>query len=326
MSRLFFIQNLFVVCVTAMAQNPQPGFVVAIDGSGDFTSVQQAIDAVPHLRKARTVIFIKNGVYKEKLHLPSNKTNVTFVGEDVNKTILTYDDYAQGKNRFGEEMGTSASSSFFVDGDGFYAENITFENSAGPVGQAVAVRIDGDMASFVNCRFLGNQDTLYPHGEKSRQYYYKCYIEGTVDFIFGWSTCVFDQCEIFCKATGWVTAASTLDETPFGFVFLNCKIWGQGKATHNLGRPWRPYAKVAFIGCDLGNVIKPEGWDNWGKVSNESTARFLEYDNRGEGARAGSRVVWSRQLTPDEAATYTLKNIFDDWMPDKSFGVNNNVL
>ncbi|WP_010528660.1 pectinesterase family protein, partial [Thermophagus xiamenensis] len=174
-------------------------FIVASDGTGDFLTLQEAINAVPDFRKKRTVIFIKNGVYNEKLILPASKTNVTFIGEDKYKTVITHDDYASKKNRFGEEMGTTGSSSFFVFGDGFVARNITFENSAGPVGQAVAVRIDGDRVVFENCRFLGNQDTLYPHGDGSRQYYKSCYIEGTVDFIFGWSTAVFDDCEIFCK-------------------------------------------------------------------------------------------------------------------------------
>lgn len=306
---------LFFASLAILGQAQKPHFTVAADGSGDFTSVQQAIDSVPHLRSNRTVIFIKNGIYKEKLLLPATKTNISFIGEDVTKTVITFDDFAQKKNRFNENIGTSGSASFFLDGNGFYAENITFENSAGPVGQAVAVRIDGDMVVFNNCRFLGFQDTLYPHGEKSRQYYHKCYIEGTVDFIFGWSTCVFDQCDIFCKESGWVTAASTLEETPFGFVFLNCKLTGNKKASHNLGRPWRPFAKVAFIACDLGDVIKPEGWDNWGKPSNETTAQFREYKNTGAGAVVDNRVKWSRQLTPDEMAAYNLKNIFAGWTP-----------
>lgn len=289
----YIISTLCLVLLlsfTIKSQGQHPHFTVAADGSGDFKTVQQAIDAVPHLRSARTVIFIKNGIYKEKLLLPTTKTNVSFIGEDGTKTIITYDDYAQRKNRFGENIGTSGSATFFVNGNGFYAENITFENSAGPVGQAVAVRIDGDMVVFNNCRFLGHQDTLYPHGETSRQYYRNCYIEGTVDFIFGWSTCVFENCDIYCKSKGWVTAASTLEETPFGFVFLNCKVSGEGKQTHYLGRPWRPNAKVAFIGCDLGDVIKPEGWHNWGKVSNEQTAQFREYNNKGEGANIDNRV------------------------------------
>lgn len=315
MNRIIATLSLLIACMVVVAQPAKPHYTVSADGSGDFTTVQQALDAVPDMRKERTVIFVKRGTYKEKLTLGTTKTNVSLIGEDAVQTVLTYDDHANTKNRFGENVGTTGSSSFFVNGSGFYAENITFENTAGPVGQAVAVRIDGDMAVFNHCRFLGFQDTLYPHDEKSRQYYHQCYIEGTVDFIFGWSTCVFDQCDIYCKNTGWVTAASTLEETPFGFVFLNCKVTGQGKASHCLGRPWRPYAKVAFIGCELGETIKPEGWDNWGKVSNEATAQFREYNNRGEGAKTEGRVKWSRTLSADEAAAHNLKNIFDDWVP-----------
>ena len=159
---------------------------MAKDGSGDFFTVQEAIDAIPDFRKnQRTRVYIRNGVYKEKLILPESKINVTFIGEDVEKTILTYDDYAQKKNVFGENKGTSGSSSFYVYGHDFHAENITFENSAGPVGQAVAIFVAGDRAAFRKCRFLGNQDTMYNYGKNSRQYYEDCYIEGTVDFIFG---------------------------------------------------------------------------------------------------------------------------------------------
>lgn len=291
-------------------------FVVAADGSGHFKSVQEAINAVPDLRENRTTIFIKKGVYREKLILPPTKTNVSFIGEDAERTILTYDDYASKKNSFGENIGTSGSSSFFIFGDGFMAKNITFENSAGPVGQAVAARIDGDRAVFYNCRFLGFQDTLYPHGEKSRQYYRNCYIEGTVDFIFGWSTAVFENCEIFCKRSGYVTAASTPKESEFGFVFMNCNITGDVQEnTFYLGRPWRPYAKVVFLNCKLGQHIKPEGWHNWGKPENEKTAFYAEYNNSGPGWRPDERVNWSRQLSAAEAGKYTLEMIFGDWNP-----------
>lgn len=291
-------------------------FVVAKDGSGDFKTVQEAINAVPDFRKNRTIIFIKAGVYKEKLILPASKTNITFIGEDVEKNILTFDDFASKKNRFGEEMGTTGSSSFFIFAEGFTAENITFENSSGPVGQAVAVRIDGDMTAFKNCRFLGFQDTLYPHGENSRQYYKNCYIEGTVDFIFGWSTAVFDSCTIFCKDHGYITAPSTNENTQFGFVFLNCKITGNAsEASFYLGRPWRPHGKAVFIACEMGPHIKPEGWHNWGKPENEKTAFFAEYKNNGPGAR-GKRVEWSHQLTEDEVHEYSIQNILGEWALD----------
>jgi pectinesterase len=287
---------------------------VAKDGTGTFKTVQEAIDAVPDFRKNQTTIFIKNGVYKEKLILATSKTNVKFVGEDAMKTIITNDDFAQRKNRFGEEMGTTGSSTFFVFGDDFSAENITFENSAGPVGQAVAVRIDGDRVTFNKCRFLGNQDTLYPHGEKSRQYYKDCYIEGTVDFIFGWSTAVFDNCTVFCKNSGYVTAASTLDTVRYGFVFINCKITGDAPAnSFYLGRPWRPFAKTVFINCYLDKQIKPEGWHNWDKKDAESTSFYAEYKSKGPGANDKARVNWSHQLSDEEAKAFTLENIFRDW-------------
>ena len=292
-------------------------FIVAADGSGDFKKVQDAINAVPDYRKNRTTIFIKKGTYKEKLILPGSKTMVTLIGEDVSTTILTFDDYASKKNRFGEELGTTGSSGFFIFGDDFTAENITFENSSGPVGQAVAVRVDGDRAAFFNCRFMGYQDTLYPHGEKSRQYYKNCYIEGTVDFIFGWSTAVFNQCEIFCRSKGYISAASTNEGTSYGFVFVNCKITGGAPPRSvYLGRPWRPYAKTIFAGCYLDEVIQPAGWHNWGKADNEKTASYAEYKNYGPGADPSKRVNWSKQLTVEEAENLTAVKIFGDWKID----------
>ena len=296
---------------------PAFDFIVSADGSGDFRTVQEAINAVPALRRNRTYIFIKNGVYKEKLILPAVATNVTFIGEDVNKTILTYDDFASRKNRFGEEIGTSGSASFFIYGDGFEARNITFENSAGPVGQAVAVRIDGDRVKFENCRFLGNQDTLYPHGNASRQYYKSCYIEGTVDFIFGWSIAVFDSCTIFCKSPGYITAASTEEGSKVGFVFRGCTVTGSApEHSVYLGRPWRPYAKTVFLGCELGAVIRAEGWHSWGKTDNEKTAYYAEYGNSGPGADTDHRVNWSHILTAAEAAAYTLDQLLGGWNPE----------
>ncbi len=309
---------LVLICFQAIAQEKHD-FVVASDGSGDFQKVQDAINAVPDLRKTRTTIFIKNGSYKEKLILPYTKTNVTFIGESVEGTILTNDDYASKRNRFGEEMGTSGSSGFFVNGEGFIAKNITFENSSGPVGQAVAVRVDGDKVIFENCRFLGFQDTLYPHGKNCRQYYKNCYIEGTVDFIFGWSTAVFAECEIFCKGDGgYVTAASTEEATDYGFVFRDCKVTGDApQNSFYLGRPWRPFAKTVFIDCWLGEQIKPEGWHNWGKEDAEKTAYYAEYHSVGPGADTKKRVGWSKQLTKDQAERFTLENIFDGWDPEE---------
>nr|WP_321357713.1 pectinesterase family protein [uncultured Draconibacterium sp.] len=309
-NKLFISFILLLMAASASAWD----FVVAKDGSGDFKTVQEAINAVPDFRRNRTTIFIKQGIYKEKLVLPASKTGVTFISKEPENTILTFDDYASKKNRFGEEMGTTGSTSFYIFGEGFIAKNITFENSAGPVGQAVAVRIESDKVAFENCRFLGNQDTLYPHGKNSRQYYHNCYIEGTVDFIFGWSTALFEDCTIFCKTAGYITAPSTEKEMKYGFVFRNCNITGDApENSFYLGRPWRPYGKSVFIECKLGKHIKPEGWHNWSDPEKEKTAFFAEYKNTGEGADTKNRVAWSHQLTDAEAKEYSAEKIFGDW-------------
>ncbi|MES2418207.1 MAG: pectinesterase family protein [Bacteroidota bacterium] len=290
--------------------------IVAADGSGNYKTVQEAINAVPDFRKTITTIFIKNGIYKEKLNLSASKQLIKMIGESVTGTILTFDDWAQKKNTFGEEKGTSGSASFYIYGSGFSAENITFQNTAGPVGQAVALFVAGDRAKFTNCRMLGFQDTLYTYGYDSRQYYYQCYIEGTVDFIFGSSTAVFEECEIFCKKEGYITASSSPDTAKYGYVFINSKVKGDApENSYYLGRPWRSYAKTVFITCDLGKMIKPAGWDNWGKVSNEKTAFYAEYNNTGPGAYQNERVSWSHQLNEKTIQEYTLAKILMGWDP-----------
>ncbi|MBQ9202067.1 MAG: pectin esterase [Bacteroidales bacterium] len=293
-------------------------YVVAQDGSGDFFTVQEALNAVPDFRKnGRTRIYIRNGIYKEKLILPESKINVTLIGESCEGTILTYDDYAQKKNVFGEEKSTSGSASFYVYGHDFHAENLTFENSSGPVGQAVAVFVSGDRAMFRHCRFLGWQDTLYTYGRQSRQYYENCYIEGTVDFIFGSSTAVFKDCEIHSKRSGYLTAASTPQDTPYGYVFIHCRLTAdQGVEGVFLGRPWRPYAKVVYVDCEMGAHIRPEGWNNWNDPSKEQTASYAEYGSKGPGAQVSSRVGWARRLSRREAAAYTVEKVLagtDGW-------------
>lgn len=294
----------------------QYDFVVDKSGKGDFKTVQEAINAVPDFRKTSTTIFIKDGTYKEKLVLPGSKHKVKFIGESIDKTILTYDDYSSKKNVFGEEMGTSGSSSFYVYGEEFSAENITFENSSGPVGQAVAIQVIGDKAHFKNCRFLGYQDTLYTYGHNSRQLYENCYIEGTTDFIFGSSTAYFKECEIYCKKGGsFITAASTPESIKYGYVFKDCKITSEEGASYYLGRPWRPYAKTVFINCDLGKHIKPQGWDFWGKESNKETAFYAEYKNTGLGFNPQERVSWSHQLNKEEAEKYTIEEVLNGWKP-----------
>lgn len=304
---------LLASCVVLPARDVYD-FTVAPDGSGDFRTVQEAVNAVPDLRKTVTTIFIKRGVYREKITIPGTKTNVRLIGEDVMETVLTFDDHAGVRNRFGEAIGTMASASVFVYGEGFHAEDITFENNAGPAGQvaqAVAVYVVADRSVFINCRFIGNQDTLYTGGD-SRQYFRECYIEGTTDFIFGPSTAVFDRCHIHSKKNSYVTAASTPEGKPFGYVFLNCRLTASEAATKvYLGRPWRPFARTVFIRCELGNHIRPEGWHNWNKPDAERTSFYAEYSSFGPGAYTTQRVAWSHQLTSEEVKAYTLETIFN---------------
>ena len=293
--------------------------VVAQDGSGDFRTVQEAIDAVSPGQTTKTKIYITKGIYRERIVIAENKSYISLIGENCKETVLTYDDHAKRIGPDGEELGTFRSASIYINGDNFSAENITFENSAGPgelAGQALAASVAGDRVSFKNCCFLGFQDTLYT--KSGREYYQDCYIEGTVDFIFGAATAVFKNCELFSKKRpGYVTAASTPEGNPYGYVFIDCRLIGEAPPDSvYLGRPWRDFANVAFINCWLGRHIRREGWHNWRKPEREKTARYMEYNSTGPGASPDSRVKWARQLTPEEAAEYTVQKILagsDGW-------------
>jgi len=295
----------------AQTSNPQQYkyvFTVAKDGSGDYKYIQDAIDAMRVFPLEPITLYIKNGVYTEKIDLPANNTDVTFIGESVERTIITFSDYS-GRGK----LTTFTSATAKISGNRFVAENITFVNAAGPVGQAVALYVDADKAVFKNCRFLGNQDTIYAAGENSRQYFLDCYIEGTTDFIFGPSTAVFQNCTIKCKADSYITAANTPKGKVFGFVFLDCVITADSTVTNvYLGRPWRAFSKTVFLRCQLPATIAAAGWDNWSNPENEKTAFYAEYKNTGAGAAVKNRVSWSRQLTAQEAASYTPENIFSN--------------
>lgn len=278
--------------------------VVAADGSGDFTTVQQAVDQVPENSNQRVVIQIRPGVYREQIRVGPGKRHLTFRGEDPHKTILTHRISAQ------QAGNTRLAFSTFINADDFRAENLTFENSFGTGSQAVALFVDADRASFRNCRFLGWQDTLFVNG--SRHFFKDCYVEGHVDFIFGNASAVFEDCTIHSKAKGYVTAHyRTGNDENTGFVFLRSRLTGQDTETGVfLGRPWRPYARVVFIDCWLGSHIKPEGWDNWRDPAREKTAWFGEYKSKGPGANATGRVTWSRQLTADETKLFSRDRFF----------------
>jgi len=293
----------------AQTTNPQQYkyvFTVAKDGTGDYKFIQDAIDAMRVFPLAPITLYIKNGVYNEKIELPANNTDVTFIGESVEKTIITFNDYSgRGKTN------TFTSYTAKISGNRFVAENITFVNSAGPVGQALALYVDADKAVFKNCRFIGNQDTIYTAGENSRQYFLDCFIEGTTDFIFGPSTAVFQNCTIRAKSNSYITAANTTEGKKFGFVFLDCKIVADSAVNKlYLGRPWRSFSKTVFIRCEMPEQIAPEGWNNWGNPENEKTVFYAEYKNTGKGADYSQRVKWSKQLTEKEAKDYSVENIF----------------
>lgn len=305
--------------------------VVSKDGKGSFTSVQQAIDAVENDSSIKTKILIKPGVYKEKITIPETKGPIVLEGENLQNTIITYDDFASKKNAEGKDIGTTGSSTIFIYSNDFTAKNISFENSSGRVGQAVAVLTSGDRIAFENCRFLGNQDTLYLKGvqdstdktKPSRNYFKNCYIEGTTDYIFGAGTAVFENCTIYSKETAsYVTAASTPQENEFGFVFINSKIIGNAKENSvYLGRPWRPFAKTVYIDCEINSTIKPEGWHNWSKPDAEKTTFYAEFNSKGSGANNSKRVPWAHQLTKEERKKYTTESILkgnDHWNIKKS--------
>ncbi len=306
--------------LAAMSMN-DPGLkaiVVAIDGSGDFASVQAAIDAIPDGSNTPVLIHVQPGRYYERIRISRTKPPITLIGRGTRpeEVILTYDLHAKSiLPPATQPVGTTGSTSTRIDADDFTAENITFENPSGHIAQAVAVWISSDRVAFRNCRFLGGQDTLYVNGK--RAYFSRCYIEGRVDFIFGRSTAVFDHCTIHSNNGGYVTAPSTPQESPFGLVFLNCTFTGEGAPAY-LGRPWRDYGAAAFIRCYFGNHIRPEGFHHW-QPHREQTARFVEYACTGPGANRSRRVSWARELTDSEAERYALEVIFatpeDIWLP-----------
>ena len=308
----------------------QPGanatyhLTVALDGSGDYLTVQAAIDAAPDLDTAEFIIFIKKGVYQEKVLVPGSKTHLTLLGEDVDSTIIVWDDYS-GRVVDSVELGTSTSYTFRTDPDYFKAQNLTFENSATVAAQAVALLVNGDKNIFYHCKMVGNQDTYYTKGY-GRLYMKDCYIEGTTDFIFGRAVSVFDSCYIVSKKTSYITAASTEEEYAFGYVFFDCQLAAIDNVFNvSLGRPWRPYAQTVFIRSYLDRHIAPSGWSEWNGNDNHLTTFYAEYQCVGPRADRTYRKDWTMELSETAAAAYTLANIFaqttapnqysDDWLP-----------
>lgn len=314
MRKVLGLLLLLSVVSAAWAQERQDTIVVSRDGTGNFRSLQEAIESARAFMDYTVTIYVKNGVYKEKVIVPSWVENIDIIGEDRDKTIITYDDHANIN-----KMGTFRTYTVKVEGSDITFKNLTIENNAAQLGQAVALHTEGDRLKFINCRILGNQDTIYTGAKFTRLYFKDCYIDGTTDFIFGPSTALFENCMIHSKRNSYVTAASTPKEAKYGYIFKHCKLTAEpGVDKVYLGRPWRPYAYTLFIECELGKHIVPAGWHNWGKQSNEETARYMEYKNTGEGANVSERVAWSKQLTKKEAEAVTVDAIFgtqSNWNP-----------
>ncbi|MBK9571081.1 MAG: pectin esterase [Chitinophagaceae bacterium] len=297
----------------------QKKIIVAQDGSGDYRTVQAALDAVPEGNNKTVTIHIKKGIYKEVVVVDARKSFITLIGEDPKNTILTFDNHAGTRLPNGDTLNTWTCASFFVYGNDFHAENLSFENSAGfTAGQAVGIRLEGNRASLKNCRIIGNQDILFLSGNGVKHFFKDCYIEGTTDFIFGAATAVFKNCHIHSKKNSHVTAASTNSIIPYGFVFFDCTLTADSTINKvSLGRPWSPTASVTYINCFMDKHIIPEGWNNWKNPANETTARYAEYNSRGPGGDKTGRVKWAKQLTDEELKKFTLENILGAWKPDK---------
>ncbi|MBR1547169.1 MAG: pectin esterase [Prevotella sp.] len=294
--------------------------VVARDGTGEFRNVAEAIEVCRAFMDYHKVIYVKKGTYKEKLVIPQWLTNIEICGEDRDQTIITWDDHANILlPSIGKGMGTFRTYTLKIQGSRITLKNITIENASARLGQAVALHTEGDRLTFLNCRFLGHQDTIYTGNAKTRLFFKDCYIEGTTDFIIGPSTAWFESCDIFCKANSYITAASTPQDVAYGYIFNNCRISAAaGVDKVYLGRPWRDYGYTLFMNCQLPAQIRPQGWHHWREEAKQ-TARYLEYNNRGEGAATTGRAEWSRQLSKKEAQKITIDAVFsidDKWNPE----------
>jgi len=301
---------------------------VAQDRSAKYKDVQAAIDAVPVGNKQRVVIEVMPGVYRQPVYIPKTKNLITLRGLRAEETVLTWDNTANKPIRHHQKdsvigTGTFACGTVIVEGSDFIAEGITFENSAPQgSGQAVALRVTGDRCAFYTCRFLSWQDTAYLHHGK--QYLRDCYIEGSVDFIFGDATTLLEHCHIHCKSQGFVTAQGRRSkDASTGYVFLRCVITGNGQSNYAyLGRPWQSFARVVFAYTWMDACIRPEGWHNWNSQEKEGSACFYEYKCFGPGSNTPGRVNWARQLKDGEIGQYVSQSFIDPdekkaWLANK---------
>lgn len=306
-----------MTAIGATAAEYKRQITVAQDGTGDYTTLTEAMEGIRAFMDYKVTVNIKPGTYREKVIIPAWLENVEFVGEDPATTVITWADHANIN-----KMGTFRTYTVRVDGTDITMRNLTIENNAEQLGQAVALHTEGDRLNFINCRFLGNQDTIYTGGKRKRLNFSGCYIEGTTDFIFGPATAMFTGCEIKSKRNSYITAASTPEDVETGYVFIDCELTAaDGVDKCYLGRPWRPYAMTAFINCRMGSHITAVGWDNWRNPDNEKTARYSEHGSTGPGANPDGRAAWSVRLTNAEADALMdparVFSISDSWTPAK---------
>lgn len=286
--------------------------VVAADGSGDHDTIQAAIMAAPYrVSSPPWIIHVKPGIYQERLYVQRERGGIRLVGGDPETTILTGKLHANLPGPDGAPIGTFRTATAQIDGDGFEIENLTIENTAGPVAQALALRADGDKLVFRNCRFLGWQDTVFLN--RGRQYFEKCRIEGHVDFIFGAATAWFENCDIHSKKAGYLTAASTPPVQAFGFIFHRCTI--TGSEPYYFGRPWRAHAMTVFIDCHIDDHVRPEGWKEWNASDHAATVRYGELRSSGPGSNQGKRVTWARHA-PEGLDVSAVLGGSDRWNPN----------
>lgn len=272
--------------------------VVAADGTGNFTTISDAVLAAPDYSTKRYVIHVKRGVYVENVEIKKKKWNIMMVGDGIDATVIT------GNRSFIDGWTTFRSATFAVSGRGFIARDITFQNTAGPEKhQAVAIRSDTDLGVFYRCAMRGYQDTLYAHS--MRQFFRECIITGTVDFIFGDATAVFQSCQIKAKQglpnqKNSITAQGRKDPNePTGFTIQFSNIAADTDLLLNLnttatylGRPWKLYSRTVFMQNYMSDAINPVGWLEWNGNFALDTLYYGEYMNSGPGASLDRRVKW----------------------------------
>ncbi len=287
----------------AAAESYPTEFRVAADGSAAYTSIQSAIDDAKSFPDRDIRIVLAPGVYEEKVVVWAWNTRLWLVGAGRERTVIRWDDHFDRVDR--GRNSTFHTATLRVDADDFHASDLSVVNSAGPVGQAIALSVNADRAVFERVALHGYQDTLYVTGEDNRILFRDCLVEGTVDFIFGGALAVFDDCEIRSLGAGYITAASTPAGHRAGLVFVDSRLTAApGVSDVFLGRPWRDHAQTAFLRCEMGSHIHAEGWHDWNRAKARDTVHYAEFNSRGPGAKSDGRVSWSRQLDVKSAQSF----------------------